>query len=339
MTKIMAHADPNNKGDQMKRLIVIDALNMYFRAYIVNPSLSTNGQPIGGVKGFLGILQKLIRESKPDGIVICWDGPGGSQRRKAQDKGYKEGRKPIRLNRVIRNLSEAEEMTNKIWQQTRLVEYLNQLPVMQTMLPSVEADDIVSYICARKEYKDWQKVIVSSDKDFFQLCSTDTVLFRPIQKQVLNSKRIVEDYGVHPTNFALARAIVGDRSDNLPGIRGIGLSTIAKRFAFLAEEQTYTIDQLVKHCREQKETANLKVYDSIIENVDKIEHNYKMMQLYAPSISVQGKSKLKYTVENFVPELNKTKFKTMMVEDGFGVVDFSDLFAAMKRIIANNAQK
>ena len=323
----------------MKRLLVIDALNMYFRAYIVNPSLSTNGQPIGGVKGFLGILQKLIRESKPDGVVICWDGPGGSQRRKSQDKSYKEGRKPIRLNRDIRNLSETEEMTNKIWQQTRLVEYLNQLPIIQTMLPAVEADDIISYVCRREQYNEWQKVIVSSDKDFFQLCSEDTVLFRPIQKQVLNSKRIVEDYGVHPTNFALARAIAGDRSDNLPGVKGIGLSTIAKRFAFLAEEQSYTIDQLVQYCQEQKEAANLKVYDRIIENVDKIEHNYKMMQLYAPSISVQGKTKLKYAVENFIPELNQTKFKTMMVEDGFGVVDFSDLFIAMKRIIANNVQK
>jgi DNA polymerase-1 len=321
----------------MKRLLIIDALNMYFRAYIVDPSLSTNGQPIGGVKGFLKILQKLLRESKPDGIVICWDGPGGSQRRKAQDKGYKEGRKPIRLNRDIRNLSESEEMANKIWQQTRLVEYLNQLPVIQSMLPSVEADDIISYVCQRPEYDDWQKVIVSSDKDFFQLCAEDTVLFRPIQKQVLNSKRIVEDYGIHPTNFALARAVVGDRSDNLPGIRGVGLPTVAKRFSFLAEETTYTIDQLIEHCQEQKKEANLKVYDLIIDNSDKIEHNYKMMQLYSPSISVQGKGKIKHAVKNFVPELNQTKFKTMMVEDGFGVVDFSDLFVAMKRIVANNA--
>ena len=50
----------------MKRVLIIDALNMYFRAYIVDPSLSTNGQPIGGVKGFLKILQKLVRETKPD---------------------------------------------------------------------------------------------------------------------------------------------------------------------------------------------------------------------------------------------------------------------------------
>ena len=76
----------------MKRLLVIDALNLMFRNYIVNPSLSTNGQPIGGLKGFLQSLQKLIRETKPDQVVICWDGEGGSQRRKSKNKGYKEGR-------------------------------------------------------------------------------------------------------------------------------------------------------------------------------------------------------------------------------------------------------
>ena len=61
----------------VRRLLVIDALNMYFRAYIVDPSLSTNGQPIGGLKGFLKILQKLVREMRPDEVVICWDGAGG----------------------------------------------------------------------------------------------------------------------------------------------------------------------------------------------------------------------------------------------------------------------
>ena len=165
----------------MKRLLIIDALNMYFRAYIVDPSLSTNGQPIGGVKGFLKILQKLVRETKPDQIVICWDGAGGSQKRKTLAKGYKEGRKPIRLNRDIRNMTENEEVENKIWQQTRLVELLNEMPIIQLMLESVEADDIISYVAGSPQYKGWQKVIVSSDKDFFQLCDDETIVFRPIQ--------------------------------------------------------------------------------------------------------------------------------------------------------------
>ena len=82
---------------------------------------------------------------------------------------------------------------------------------------------------------------------------------------------------------------------------------------------------------------NLQIEKKIItENRELIEHNYKLMQLYAPSISVQGKKKLQYAVENFVFEANFTEVKKMMIEDGFGTVDFSELFATIKRIVADN---
>jgi len=318
----------------MKRLLIIDALNMYFRAYIVDPSLSTNGQPIGGVKGFLKILQKLVRETKPDEIVICWDGEGGSQKRKTKNKGYKEGRKPIRLNRDIRNLSENEEIANKIWQQTRLAEYLNELPIIQLVLPAVEADDIISVVAQHPLYNGWQKVIVSSDKDFFQLCDNETVVFRPIQKEVVNQKSLVEQYGIHPQNFALARAIAGDKSDNLPGVGGVGLPTVSKRFPFLAEDLSFGTDSLIIHAEENK--GNVKAYASVIEHQDLIRDNYRLMQLYTPSLSVQGRQKIDFALENFEPELAKTNAKAMMIEDGFGAVNFTDLFAAMNKIVADS---
>ena len=318
----------------MKRLLIIDALNMYFRAYIVDPSVSTNGQPIGGVKGFLKILQKLVRETKPDEIVICWDGEGGSQKRKAKNKGYKEGRKPIRLNRDIRNLSENEEIANKIWQQTRLAEYLNELPIIQLVLPAVEADDIISVVAQHPLYNGWQKVIVSSDKEFFQLCDNETVVFRPIQKEVINQKALVEQYGIHPKNFALARAIVGDKSDNLKGVGGVGLPTVSKRFPFLSENMSFSIDSVVIHAQENQGT--IKAYASVVEHQDLIEENYRLMQLYTPSLSVQGRQKIDFALENFEPELAKTNAKAMMIEDGFGAVNFTDLFAAMNKIVADS---
>mgnify|MGYP003625311284 FL=1 len=318
----------------MKRLLIIDALNMYFRAYIVDPSLSTNGQPIGGMKGFLKILQKLVRDTKPDEIVICWDGEGGSQKRKTKNKGYKEGRKPIRLNRDIRNLSANEEIANKIWQQTRLAEYLNELPIVQLVLPAVEADDIVSVVSQHPLYNGWQKVIVSSDKDFFQLCDNETVVLRPIQKEIVNQKSLVEQYGIHPKNFALARAIAGDKSDNLPGVGGVGLPTVSKRFPFLAENISFGTDSLIIHAEENK--GNVKAYTSVIEHQDLIRDNYRLMQLYTPSLSVQGRKKIDYALENFEPELAKTNVKAMMIEDGFGVVNFTDLFAAMNKIVADS---
>ena len=178
-----------------RRVMILDGLNMFFRAYIVNPSLSSNGQPIGGIVGFLKILQKLCRQVKPDHIVVTWDGAGGSTRRKSANKNYKEGRKPIRLNRDIRNLSENEELQNKMWQHLRLFEYINLMPVSQIMIDGIEADDVIAAVVNLPYLKDDQKVIISSDKDFIQLCDDKTVLFRPIQDEVLNENRIVEKYG------------------------------------------------------------------------------------------------------------------------------------------------
>ena len=318
----------------MKRLLIIDSLNTYLRNYVVNPSLSTNGSPIGGVKGYIQSLQKLVRETKPDEIIICWDGAGGSQKRKTKNKNYKEGRKPLRLNRDIRNLTENEEVANKIWQQTRLVEYLNEFPVIQLMLPSVEADDIIGVVSQHPIYSGWQKVIVSSDKDFYQLCDDETVVLRPIQKEVVNKKAIIEKFNIHPQNFALARAIVGDKSDNLKGVPGVGLATVSKRFPFLSGELPFSVDDILIHCQQNEGTV--KAYTNILNEQVVVRENYRLMQLYTPLISVQGRKKIDFALENFEPEFAKTNIKAMMIEDGFGIVNFTDLYAAMNKIVADS---
>jgi len=318
----------------MKRLVIIDALNAYFRAYIVDPSLSTNGDPIGGYKGFMKILQKLCREMKPDEIIIAWDGAGGSAKRKAVNKNYKEGRKPIRLNRSVRVLTEDQEMQNKVWKQLRLMEMLNFTPVIQLVSDGIEADDVISYVAQHGKYSGWQKIIVSSDKDFFQLCNDETVLYRPIQKVFMNKPRILEEYNIHPTNFALARAIVGDKSDNLVGVHGVGLATVSKKMPFFAEEEDVTIDDVMEFC--ENDNTGLKTIASIGQSRDLIEENYKIMQLYSPSISIQTKNKLKHSLESFKPEFNKTEIIKRMSEDGFGEWNTTSLFSIFKRIVSNS---
>src|SRR3990167_9509819 len=123
-----------------KRLMVIDAFNAFIKSFIVSPEISiNNGQPIGGLSGFLKSLQKQIREIKPDQIIIVFDGPGGSARKRSILKDYKEGRKPLKLNRNIEVLSNEENTENKNWQIFRLMEMLNQFPLIQLVESDVEA--------------------------------------------------------------------------------------------------------------------------------------------------------------------------------------------------------
>ncbi len=313
-----------------KRVIIIDALNMFLRAYIVDPSLSTNGQPIGGIKGSFKILQKLARITKPDAIVICWDGPNGSRKRKSMDKNYKAGRKPLRLNRAFHNLTDDEELQNKIWQQTRVIEYFNEMPIMQVMIPEIEADDVIAYICGMRHYEDWQKVIISNDKDFLQLCDENTVLYRPTADELMNKNRVIEKYGIHPTNMALARAIVGDTSDNLKGIKGAGLTSVKKRLSFLASEKDYTIDEVIQFC--ENADSKIKFFNNIIEGKKIISHNYKMMQLYSPQLSLQSKKFVDNAIENFESNFNYIEIIKKMRVDGFGELNWEELKTHLNKI-------
>ena len=246
-------------------------------------------------------------------------------------KGYKAGRKPLRLNRTDRILTESEERENKIWQQMRVIEYLNEMPVINLYSDGVEADDIISLAVQNRKYQGWNKIIVSSDKDFYQLCDDETVVYRPIQKQVLNKPRIIEEFGIHPRNFALARAIAGDKSDNLPGVSGVGLSTIAKRFPFFSEDKDFFVEDIVTFCKQVK--SPLKVHLGILENVDLIKNNYKVMQLASPLIPVQIMTKIKNNLENFVPMFNKSGVDVMMIKDGFGAVAWAELYGTFRRIM------
>jgi len=215
-----------------------------------------------------------------------------------------------------------------------LAEYFNEMPIIQLMVENVEADDLIGFICKFTDISEQQKVIVSSDKDFFQLLDDSTVLHRPIQKETLNRNRIIEKFGIHPNNFALARAMVGDRSDNIEGVKSVGLPTVAKRLPFLVEEKSYTISEIIEFCKDSE--LKLKAFDNIIEAEETISENYKIMQLYSPFISPQGKSKVRYNIDNAEYHFNKTEIIKMMMEDGFGAYNWDTLFQNFNRISLEN---
>ena len=308
----------------MKRLLIIDGQNMFIRNYVMSPQLDANGNPIGGLTGFLRSLQKEIRRAKPDRVVVAWEGPGGSQSRREKNKNYKVGRKAPKLNREYEFSTPEEERENKYEQVIRLTEYLDHLPVLQLAVENVEADDVIAWLCHCNEFTNWQKLIISSDKDFIQLCDDKTVLIRPGKnEEVLNKNKVIEDYGIHPRNFAWARAIVGDKSDNLDGVKGLGLATVSKRFSFLSENKDYGLKDILTHAKKNKD--KVKAFQKVAENEEIIASNYEIMQLYTSTISSQGVRKLKYAIQNDGVNLNRTKIRTLLLKDGIGTLNIDEL--------------
>lgn len=314
----------------MKNVVIIDALNMFLRSYVISPHLNKKGYPVGGTIGFLKSLQKVSRDFEADEVIIAWDGHEGSQRKRSMNKDYKGGRKPVRFNRRMIDLPEDQEAANKGYQQVRLMEYLNQMPVIQLIADYTEADDIIAHVVQTSYYEGWNKIIVSSDKDFFQLCDDDISVYRPIQKKTLNKQSILEEFKIHPKNFALARAIVGDTSDNLPGVRGAGLKTVAKRFPYLIREDVYEVSDIMRDCAMQGK--KMKIHENIGNSEQLVKDNYKIMQLYYPNIRPINRAMIDKAIHDFEPFFGKIKFTQMLFEDDAGHLNFNDLQTVFRRI-------
>ena len=314
----------------MKKVIFIDGLNMFIRSYIVNPTLDRNGNPIGGCIGFLKSLQKVCKKFRPDEVVIVWDGHEGSQRKRALNKNYKEGRSPIRFNRRLIELTPEKQAENKAYQLIRLMEYVNELPIIQIVIDFVEADDVIAYGARHHFYRGWNKIIVSSDKDFFQLCDDHTSVYRPIQNKVVTKQSILDEFKIHPNNFALARAIAGDSSDNLPGVSGVGLKTVAKRFPFLANEQESSCQEIVTNCAMQGK--RLKLHENIIKSADLVTNNYRIMQLYNPNIRPINRDTIDNIINRFEPEFSKLNFTKMLFADDVSYLNFDELNTILTKI-------
>lgn len=314
----------------MKNVIIIDALNMFLRSYVISPHLDKRGMPVGGTIGFLKSLQKVSRDFNADEVIVAWDGHEGSQRKRSLNKDYKGGRKPVRFNRRLIELDDKQQDANKGYQQVRLMEYLNQMPVIQLIADYTEADDIIAHVINNNQYNGWRKTIISSDKDFFQLCRDDVQIYRPIQKKVVTKNSVLEEFKIHPKNFALARAMAGDTSDNLPGIKGAGLKTIAKRFPWLGREDVYEVSDIIRECA--MTGKKLKIHQNIEQNEKLIKENYQIMQLYFPNIRPLNRAFMDKAVEDFEPYFDKIKFTQMLFEDDAGHLNFNDLQTVFRNI-------
>jgi 5'-3' exonuclease len=192
----------------------------------------------------------------------------------------------------------------------RLVEYLECLPLTLVSIDNLEADDIMSYIPGVILNKS-KFTIMSSDKDFYQLVDERVKLYSPTKKVLYDRDLIKKEFGVYPQNVLTCRVIDGDKSDEIPGVRGVGVKTLVKEFPLLTEDKTFTTKDLL----DMANSKDSRVSNLIKDNELVIKRNYLLMQLSDPDIKNQTKLKIGDSVRSMAPSLVKYQLQTLFVKD------------------------
>lgn len=326
-------------------ILIFDGNNTFFRNFAASSVADMNGTPVGGVVGCVRSLKWLIRETKATRVFWVWDAPGGSKKRRAIIDEYKAGRKPSMNREADETMDESRK--NLLWQLERTEQILKYLGVVQISVQDIEADDGIAYLCGL--FEGHRKVVVSSDKDMWQLVNDTTSVYWPTKKVYITTENFHELSPFHRANHVLARAMSGkgDTSDNVHGIKGLGDKTIEKIFPTLAQTPV-TLDELLGWVRErlernEKGDLDLKPtekrwYATLLQEAELVRRNVQVMQLTSPIISAASASVIRHAVDEIKPEWNITKFKLVLINSGIQLTD-QDIFVAFQefRVRATNA--
>ena len=299
-----------------ERILMIDGLNLFFRNFAMMNMVNPEGIHVGGLGGFFRSLGAEIRRVDPTQVYVIFDGAGSSNNRKNLLPEYKSGRNLQRITNweAFDNLE--DEHDAKVDQIVRIIQYLKTLPVKTIGIPKVEADDIIAYLSDVIPQKKEDKVfIVSSDKDFLQLINENVIVYRPMEKEYYTVDTVIEKFKMSPNNFILYKTLMGDNSDKVVGIKGLGPKKLYKLFPELSERDM-TLDDIYKIC-EEKFKENV-IYARILQNFSSIETNFKIMDLSKPMIDKNDEKYLDSVVKSkdilYLPD----QFISMYNQDQLG---------------------
>ena len=294
-------------------ILVIDAMNMLIRSFSLLKAMNPDGTHIGGIVGFLRSLGYVTRIFDPTRVVIVWDGKGGSANRKNINPNYKAQRATSRITHWGLYDTKEQEMEALIGQLIRVQDYLECLPVTQVQMDKLEADDIMAYIAKQSSYSKVKKcTIVSSDKDFLQLVDDTIEVYAPIKKKTYTKENIFSELKVLPENYNLVKALVGDNSDNLKGVKGLGIKTLVAEFPKLLTEVS-NLEYIFKVAEEKLEGK--KIFSKIIHNWKNVEDNFLMMDLHATALDEGEKNVVKEALKQTVNKVHIGAFLSLLEED------------------------
>jgi len=201
----------------MKKLVLIDGNAILHRAFHALPPLNNkDGKPTNAVYGFFSMLFKIIEDLRPEYLIVCFDRKKPTFR-KEMYVGY-QAKRP--------------KMSDDLVPQVDIVhKALDSAKIAHFGIDGYEADDLIGTFSKQGAEKNLQVIIVSGDRDLLQLINSHVLMLAPIvgitKMTLFDESKVREKYGLNPTQFIDYKALVGDSSDNYPGVTGIGPKTAA----------------------------------------------------------------------------------------------------------------
>jgi DNA polymerase-1 len=246
------------------RLLVLDGHSMAFRAFFALPAdkfSTANGQHTNAIHGFTSMLINLIKEQQPTHIAVAFDVSDDTTHRKAEYSEYKGGR-----NETPREMSGQIDLIDKV---------MGAWGIKTIKMPGYEADDILATLAAMGEKAGFEVLLVTGDRDAFQLITDNVFVLYP-RKGVsdiprLDAAAIQEKYFVTPPQYSDLAALVGESSDNLPGVPGVGPKTAAKWINLYGG-----LEGVLEHL----DKIGGKVGDALRENVEDVKRNRRLNRLH-----------------------------------------------------------
>ena len=257
----------------MKTLTIIDTFGFFFRNYYALPYLkSKDGFPTGLLTGFINFISSINKEHGTDYLLFALDSKDKTIRSKI-DPNYKANR-PTPPEDLLKQLPVA-------------IEWIDKMGFKSIEVSGYEADDIIATVAKDAKKRGMKVQIVSSDKDLYQLIDDDKVLiYDPLKKIKINEEECIKKFGVKPSQIVDYLALVGDSSDNIPGVKGIGpkgARNLLREFGSL--ENIYnSLDKIAnkrikKLLEDSKESAFLSyklasLYYDVVKEIDYLEFTF-----------------------------------------------------------------
>jgi len=298
------------------KTLLVDGNNLFKIGFHGAKKLFYDGNHIGGVFHFINILRKFLEEHNHDKVIVMWDGESNSSARKLLYPQYKANRTQTGTDEIYESY---------LTQRGRVKEYLEEVFIRQVEIDNNEADDLIAYYC--QIAKNEQIIIFSGDKDLTQLISERVTIYSPVSKQYYKNGDMItlNKVEIPHYNVAVCKIFVGDKSDNIDGIQGLGEKTLVKLFPEMLSKSC-TIEEILDNARNITQNKPIKSLTNILTGKTKSGifggefyiTNKKIVDLTNPLLTEDSKQFVEEVYNDTIDPTDRgyKNLMRMMMDDG-----------------------